>query len=147
MSLAAKTYEWLTEQVRAANSADPLFNADVHETDFDAIVKSLTIRVGDPQSEPAPILGAIREFNGRLILEIVARPDNQTGRQRVEARERASRAALRIVELINEDERLKGTGGENRVCDARVAQKFDTWGNAGTVRHAVSRLLLNFNTQ
>lgn len=145
-SLANAAYEFIVEKEAAAS--EPFFGSEIlpslyHEISVKGDRKF--VRVGDVQtSQPMPIgSGATREFNAFLTIQIIVRPVSLKHLEHLlEAREDATAIALELSKLIDDSHNLG-----NRVCDVQVARKEDTWSNVGTIRHAVSFLLLKFNSR
>lgn len=145
MSLSNAVFQFVSALVAASAPSDALYGADIHASLYEEIKQAKTIRVGDVQtSVPLPVNppGAMREFNAFLTVQCVVRPQTKSSSDLIEARKAATAMALQLSAAIYDDEKLGNT-----VCDCRVVRKEDDWANAGTVRHAVSYLLLRINSR
>ena len=132
---------FLQEAVKGADSAKALFNADVQETDAESQEKAKTVKVVIATSVPDPNgLGEVRENNGNLFVECLVKPQTQTLRSRMDARETAHRMAMEITAAIADDITLGG-----RVCDCQVVLKEDGWRPIKTKRYQISVLTLLIN--
>lgn len=144
MSLSNSVFQFIEGKVNAAAAENALYGAEVHASLYEEIKQIKTVRVGDVQtSVPLPVPnGGLREFNGFLTIQCVVRPQTKKVEDLLIARQTATAMALAVASAIYADEKLG-----NSVCDCRIVRKEDDWQSVGTVRHAVSFLLLRINSR
>lgn len=107
----------------------PLTEAAVHATRYEEIKTAKAIRIGDAAVQVGPRLGSWKEFNGEILIEIVARVDNG---DHVQAREAVRSLSLEVVKALQSDPALG-----SRTDDTIVLGGSRGWARVKTAAYAV----------
>jgi hypothetical protein len=110
-------FEYINAAVTAAPEGSALHGAEVHETIYETITKDYGIRIGDCDSELAPLAGgeAIQEFDAYVVVVIFWRVEGADKSERRPARNKARALALATAKLFFDDQTMGG-----RVRDSMV---------------------------
>jgi hypothetical protein len=110
-------YDYIHGAVEAAADGSALFAAEVHGTVYESITKDYGIRVGDCESELAPLAGgeAMEEFDAVVVIVIFWRVVGADKSARRPARAKARALALETAQLFFADPTMGG-----RVRDSLV---------------------------
>jgi hypothetical protein len=129
MSTENDTFEFLEEAVAAVAPDDVLYGIEVHETVYQTIKKDSGVRVGNGESQLAPLPGggAIEEFDCLLSLVCFARVTGADKTDRVMARDQAMDIAKAVSMLFLTDPSMGGRVRDSRVLKAR--RGFDSIGS------------------
>ncbi len=135
-------YDFLKETIDAAQSGEPLFGAELHDTVFRRIEKEYCIRVGDAESDLAPSPGADEEleFDGvvpLVILSVVSGPNRS---DRKAARTRMIKLSKALAKLFHDDPTMGG-----RVNDSRVTRWPRGWDSIESKPYSISNAVLLVN--
>lgn len=135
-------YEFLKETIEAADSASPLFEVALHDTFFQQLTEDVAIRIGDTESQIAPLPGAeeAQEFDARITMVIYSRIPKEEWDSRAAYRDQVNRISRALTLLIYNDPRLN-----LRVNDCRVLGSRRGYDSINTDRFAVANLDLILN--
>lgn len=130
-------YEFLKETIAAADVGSVLCEVALHDTFFQQLTDEVAIRIGDVESEIAPLPGAeaAEEFNARLTLVIYSRIPKEEWDSRAAYRDQVNRISRELALLIYNDPRLN-----LRVNDCRVLGSRRGYDSINTDRFAVANL-------
>ena len=107
----------------AAIQEDALNETDVQPTAYSPIRELRTIRVGNCESEFAPVGETIKEFDADIILQILAKVEDAEDAETYPLARDASRTmAMKTIEILNGNRTLNG-----QVCDLIVGRAFRGW--------------------
>lgn len=117
MTIEDAIYEYVNGAVTAAAEESPLHEAEVHETVHERITKDYGIRIGDCDSDLAPLAGgeAMEEFDAYIVVVIFWRVAGADKSERRPARDKARALALATAKLFFDDPTMGG-----RVRDSMV---------------------------
>ena len=129
MSVENDTFEFLEEAVAAVALDNALQGIEVHETVYQTIKTDRGVRVGNGESQLAPLPGggAIEEFDCLLSLVCYSRVIGADKTDRVMARDQAMDIAKAVSMLFLTDPSMGGRVRDSRVLKAR--RGFDSIGS------------------
>lgn len=116
---------YITLKTAAENAAahTPLYLADVQPTVYATIRETKTIRVGNCESEFAPVGETVKEFDADIVLQILARvEDKEDAETYPAARDLARTMTIESVKALLAVPNLGGGA-----CDLQIRPAFRGW--------------------
>ncbi len=118
-----------------------LESAEVQPTAYSIIKEPQTIRVGNCESEFAPVGEIVKEFDADITLQILAKvEDAENPEDYPPARDIARWLAIRTIEILLTNKSLDGA-----VCDLLIRRAFRGWARIEGGIYAVVLLPVTIN--
>ena len=143
MTIEDAVHEVLATAIGTAAEGDPLYKAELHDTVYQTITQDYGVRVGDCESDLAPLAGGeeMGEFDAMLTIVCFARVEGADKTERKAARAKARSLMLAIAKILFNDPTLNGQVRDARVL--RAKRGFDSITDADD--YAVANLPLIVN--
>lgn len=147
MSILNSVYDFIDAAVTAAAPNAFISGSIVHSDTFEEVLKGEQwIRIDYRlKSRPQVIGNVMKHTDARFFIQIVVRPDAQTGIGRREARRKANGILLELCTLFNNNRNLGVT--DDSICDCLIEEIVDEPRIFGTVRHETSFIFLKINPE
>ena len=145
MTIEDAVFDYLGAAISAAPNGTALYQAELHGTVYEKIKKNFGVRVGDCESDVAPLAGggAAEEFDASLIVVIFARVEGADKSARRPARNKAREMMLAVAKLFQDDPSMGGRVRDSLV--GRCARGFDSLTNADEYAVVNMPLLVNMS--